>query len=231
MLNLLKNIVILSLALSNTLVTETNKSTSVNPYPDDEFMSDITFTDSENSKSFSFFSESDNRNYLVINHEGFISVFDYDSGDLLTTAVLTDSSETNLEDHAVRINEIDVPLRDSPDDYELWSYWSYVTTQSLHIDNITGTTISIIISIIYSAWQINVGYAVAQCIYNQQYSDITGQIYYKSNVYCPILKYTRYYLYSSSGAYIGFEDYGPTWFGNAYDYDQPYACRVLAQRY
>ena len=76
MLKLLKTIVILSLTLSNTIVTETNKRDSVSPYPDDEFMSDITFIDSKDSKSFSFFSKSDNRNYLVVNNEGYITVFD-----------------------------------------------------------------------------------------------------------------------------------------------------------
>lgn len=73
---------------------------------------------------------------------------------------------------------------------------------------------------------------IATKIWNDKYNDIYANIYYSYNQFCNILRKEKYEMYQKgTKKYIGTDNRGPIWIGNAYDYDKPYACRVLRERY
>lgn len=122
----------------------------------------------------------------------------------------------------------------SPEDYEKWGAYTRYKTSSLEIDNILGLTVSQIAGLL-GGWLGLVASTLtglATIVYNEKYEDLYAYFYMSTNTYCPILVKEILVIYEEeSNEYVGTEYRGPSWWGSPWDYTEPAACRVLAQKY
>ena len=125
-------------------------------------------------------------------------------------------------------------LRSEPNDYEKWGSWTYYKRDDIHIGDMTNWTISTLAGALTGAFGIFSGplTGLATLIYHKKYENIYANIYISTNVYCSILVKEKYNFYnSSSNAFIKTEKQAPSWWGSPWDYSQPAACRILAEKY
>ena len=202
---------------------------------DNEIMSNIQMLNLEEDElinAFTFYSEQDSKSYLVKTYNDHVDVYDDENGIIFNS--MTISSLTSEID----FNNIDLfsdtVLRSGPDDYEQWGNWAYYRRDDMHIGDMAGWTISTLAGALKGVFGdfISPLIGLATVIYNKRYENVYANIYISTNVYCTILVKEKYNFYdNSTNAFIKTEEKAPSWWSSPYDYSQPAACRVLAERY
>lgn len=200
-----------------------------------EIISNIQMLDLEEDgliNAFTFYSELDSKTYLVKTYTDHVDVYNNEDESLFNSLLVSsETSEVNYNN----INSFNSAVpRLGPDDYDLWGNWVYYRTDEMHIGDLTGWTISTLAGALTGVFGLFLGplTGLATIIYNRQYESVYAEIYISTNTYCPILVKEKYEFYdSSTDAFVKTEEKSPSWWGSAYDYSQPAACRVLAQKY
>ena len=217
---------LLALNLVLPISAEENSNTK---FISDIQMIEINETDLVNA--FTFYSEIDAKSYLVKTYKDRVDVYDsetnilYNSMEIESTPIQYNSTASNAYNNLLSV---------SPDDYEKWGNWGYSRRDSMHIGDISGWTISTLAGALTGAFGAFLGplTGLATIIYNNRYEGVYANIYISTNVYCTILVKERYDFYdNNSNAFIKSELKSPSWWGSPWDYTQPAACRVLAERY
>ncbi len=207
-------------------------------YDDDDnpYMSNVVYLDTKGDEvsAFTSYSREDDKTYLFVEYADRFEAYDYLSGELIVT--ITFHQDDTYITPLFAEPQLSFPdsIMASPDDYESWTSYVYVTRDDMHIDNLTGLTVSILVTYLTNHYGYGwAGYltALAQAIINASASDVYALIYKSTNLYCSILIKEKYVFYKNNGTYIRTEYKNPRWLGNPYDYTQPYACRVLEERY
>ncbi|MGN1343592.1 MAG: hypothetical protein ACI4U3_03380 [Traorella sp.] len=183
--------------------------------------------------AFTFYSQADQKSYFVKSYENKTIIFELETNSLLTELIVTQDYMVSYSIENLGIPGV-IPLA-TPDDYEAWGAYSYYQTSSLHIGDLEGWTISTIAGALTGAFGAFIGpiTGLATIIYNKRYEGVDAKIYNSSNVYCPILIKQRYDFYPDGNRtnLLDQEFKTPTFWGSPIDFTQPYACRVLDQRY
>lgn len=187
-------------------------------------------------RAFTYYSYDDEQLYMVKVYENRIDVLNAD------TLEITFSAERIKGEEVVSILPVEIipntvmqpMLINQYDSEAAWSAWAFVRRDSLQITDETGT-ISEIIGILYGEFAkitTECAFTIATAVYNYRYRSVDAEIHRSINKYCGILQKERYtYYYNGTTNYAYEETYGPSWFGNPWDYSEPAACRVLAEKY
>ena len=142
--------------------------------------------------AFTFYSQADQKSYLVKSYENKSIIIDLETNIIL--------NEMNVYQDYMVMQTIDsniipniMPLA-TPDDYEVWGAYAYYQTSSLYIGDAENWTISTIAGLITGTFGAFLGpiTGLAIIIYNNNNQGVDAKIYNSSNVYCPILIKQRY---------------------------------------
>lgn len=200
-----------------------------------EIISNIQMLDLEENdliNAFTFYSDQDSKTYLVKTYTDHVDVYDNENGAIFNSMTISSlTSEINLNSVDSFSNTV---LRSGPDDYEQWGNWAYYRRDDMHIGDISGWTISTLAGALTGVFGTFLGplTGLATIIYNKKYENVYANIYISTNVYCTILVKEKYNFYdNATNAFIRTEEKAPSWWSSPYDYSQPAACRVLAERY
>lgn len=178
-------------------------------------------------KVITYYSQEDAIHYLVKVYENRIEVYNDDSNVLITRAEITKHEAIVSPINIFATNDL---LRAGADDYEKWGAYAKYKTETFHINDIESLTLSTVAGML-SGW-LGFGMSAAIAVYNNKYKDLYADLYMSTNVYCSILVKEKYELYKvGDGTHVTTEYRGPSWWGSPWDYSQPAACRVLAERY
>lgn len=187
-------------------------------------------------RAFTYYSYEDNRHYLVKVYDDKIDVLNADTLEVVLSAERRKGPELSLNQNALLSENMgeQISINGIYDGEDAWSDWAYVRQDSLYISD-EPSTISEIVGILcgeFAKLTTELAFTIASAVYNNRYQGVYAKIYRKINKYCGILQIEQYrYFYNGTTTSAGEETYGPSWFGNPWDYTQPAACRVLAQTY
>lgn len=201
---------------------------------DSAIISNIQVLDSGESgliHAFTFYSRLDEKTYIVKTYADHVNVYD-ENEKLLNTMEFSSIHDDPIISQTSSSNN--TVMTSGADAYEKWGRWTYYRRDNMHIGDITGWTISTLAGALTGVFGSFLGplAGLATIIYNKKYEDIYANIYISTNVYCTILVKQKYFFYSdSTNVYIKSEEKAPSWWGSPWDYTQPAACRILAERY
>lgn len=180
------------------------------------------------------YSPEDDRTYMIKVYDHSSEIYDYDTLELLATMTV---STDELYIAPIEPRSLITPgdsLNATPDDYESWTSYYYVTRDDFHIDGLTSLTVyalQLLIENYYGAGWVNTLFELATMIKSNSVEDGYALIYRSTNIYCSILIKEKYNFYKNNGSFLKTEYKNPRWLGSPYDYTQPNACRVLVNRY
>lgn len=213
---------------------------SVNANYEEPIIEDIIINGNTTSNyTVSFYSKETQSELLFTVTGNQINAYDLSGVGYLGTAYVVDL------DTPTEINHSSItPLRVSPDDYEKWFNWTYVTTRSVYFDNVANLTVSAIAGMIISAilggfstagittvlTLTTFAYSLGNAIKNSGYNTLTNDLYMRNNYFCTTLSEQRVESFGPNGISLGStQDY--VWMLDPYDPMSAYACKVLAERY
>lgn len=181
--------------------------------------------------SYDFYSEEDDKYYHLEKTESEIIVTDLSSNNIVSIAHFSEEINPNIVLSDIQKSK-PISILAGPDDYESWGSFAFYSSKSLSIDWTYNVTMAVLKQTLKSWLAFEVLEIIVTKIWNDKYNDIYANIYYSYNQFCNILRKEKYEMYQKgTNKYIGTDNRGPIWIGNAYDYDKPYACRVLRERY
>lgn len=229
---------LLSALIAIVVLFPVNISANSNPFISN--LEKININEEGVIEAFSFYSYEDDAEYITKKYDDKIVVINSFTNEIVASATIKYGPEKIVNpmktikftyDHSL----IESKAGPTPDDYEKWGGYFKYQTSTLYIDEITKSSISTILSLLCT-WigivDVSGLWDIAVDIYNNKYEGLDAVIYMSTNNYCPILVKMKYMFYDEdSGAYVGTAYKDPEWIGSPFDYSEPQACRVLAQRY
>ena len=206
-----------------------------NQYPTNlvELIDMVEPKDSNNGllRTMTYYSNEDQQYYRYDVYSNKIDVFN-ENNELLLSATCF---ETNF-DISSENNEDYISLAESASDYDKWTSYYYVRTDSLHWGLGSSITISVLTGLISSKFVgilASVATNIATESYNKKYEGLDAKIYWSHNTYCGILYKDRWdYYKEGTSTKVGSSEYrSAKWNGTAWEYSKPAACRVLVNKY
>ena len=200
-----------------------------------EYMTDIVELNLNEEglvRAFTYYSEVDEATYLVKIYEDRVDLFNLITNDFIHSATITSEIiSPMIIQNPIQIDN-QAELLSTPDNYESWGSYVFLRNDNLHIGSVEGKTISIIAGLVSGYYNFtSKAVSLATTIYNNRYVGLDAKVYFKTNNYCTILWKERYDYYAEGTSTFIDDEEITSWVGDPWDYSEPAACRILAQRY
>lgn len=197
-------------------------------------ITEVEVTDESVIRAFTYYSSVDDITYLVKVFDSKVELFNYSTGAFVEDAIIERTETMNLNTLVVQSLSNSVMPLSTPDNYENWGSYVFIRNDSLYIGDVASSSVSEIIGLLTGTYWNSASnlFDLAVLIYNNRYEGLDAKVHASFNSHCTILVKERYDFYKQgTQVYLRSEEMNPSWWGSPYDYTQPAACRILAQRY
>lgn len=227
----------LTLVSGTITISGKNENSLISDYKEVEMQNEDVIN------AFTFYSEEDDIEYLVVSKENQITVQNNQTGALIHTVDIVSNENVVSKPSVVDnmnyfIDKVPRAPKNNIDSYEKWSSYVCVTEKSAYISSFESHTASTIAGILGglvggmggSVLASSLVWAATE-IHNNKYGNLKVKSYNSWNIYCGILVKYRY-DYFGNNKQLTSTHQAPTWLTTPWDYaNQPAECRVLAERY
>lgn len=180
----------------------------------------------------------DKNEYFVTNDGNKVTIYNLTNNEIIGTAFIESHlySVSFIDEELNRGNEQLMPYA-LVDDYDKWSAFTLIGTNSMEISDIESASLSTIIGYVtglfnplggaISGWITS----IAVSVYNNKYGHLKAEVYQSVNRYCTILvkKYSKIY---DQNKLFQTTPIQAVWNSSPWDYvTAPQPCRVLTERY